>query len=173
MLETPFGKVRVLVSDEDWRPIEAGIAFIEKEVDERFPVDGRWLIEVRLTPQKVQRHIFTIRFTPSLTISDAEIETGEALELKSWYCGNLKLSLGAVDEDWLRALRKVELTEVEYLDYGITLRIDGIPAGEEFMLPFGVAWQEMQNLEEEAHHTWYMAAPADMYPPKWLQQEES
>lgn len=171
MLETPFGKVRVLVSDEDWRPIEADIAFVEKEIDERFPVDGRYLIEVRLTPQKAQRHIFTIRFTPSLKVSDSHVETGEHLELKSWFSSNFKWSLGAVDEDWLRALRKVTLTEVEYLDHGITLRIDGIPAGEEFMLPFGVAWQEADDPANE--NTWFAAAPADMYPPKWLEGEES
>lgn len=171
MLETPFGKVQVLVSDEDWRPIEADIAFREKEIEERFPVDGRWLIEVRMTPQETQRHVFTIRFTPSLIISDTDIETGEALELKSWFSGNLKWSLGAVDEDWLRVLRKVELTKVEYLDHGITLQIDGIPAGEEFMLPFGVAWRNSDDPEEA--NTWFAANPADMYPPKWLQQEEN
>lgn len=173
MLDTPFGKVRVLVSDEDWWEVQADVAFFEKEIDERFPVDGRYLIEVRMVPQQAQRHIFTIRFTPSLIISDAGVETGEHLELKSWFSGNLKLSLGTADEDWLRALRKVELSKVEYLDHGITLQIDGIPAGEEFMLPFGVAWQEMQDREEEEHHTWFAAAPADMYPPKWLQQEEN
>lgn len=170
-MDTPFGKVQVLVSDGEWREIETDLHVIEKDIDERFPVDGRRLIEVRLTPGKSQRYIFTIRFMPSLQISDAEVETGEHLELKSWFSGNFKWSFGAVDKDWLQALRKVTLTEVEYLDHGITLRIDGIPAGEEFMLPFGVAWQEADDPANE--NTWFVAAPADMYPPKWLEGEES
>ena len=170
-METPFGQLHILVSDEDWREIKSEVRVIEKESEERFPVDGRWLIEVRVTPPQIQRHIFTIRFTPSRTITDACVETGEYLELKSWFSGNFKWSLGAVDEDWLRALRNVKLTKVEYLDHGITLRIDGIPAGEEFMLPFGVAWRDSDDSEEA--NTWFAAAPADMYPPKWLKPDEN
>lgn len=170
-MKTPFGHVHILVSDEDWWEIKSDVRVIEKEIDERFPVDGRWLIEVRVTPQQIQRHIFTIRFTPSRTITEACVETGEHLELKSWFSGNFKWSLGAVDEDWLRALRKVKLSKVEYLDHGITLQIDGIPAGEEFMLPFGVAWRDSDDPEEA--NTWFSANPADMYPPKWLQQDEN
>ncbi|PKH08576.1 MULTISPECIES: hypothetical protein [Planomicrobium] len=171
-METPFGQLEIRVYVEDGEEVEADVQVIEQKIDEPFPVGGRYLIEVRVTPLKKQLHIFTIRFTPSKEITDAYIETGEHLELKSWISGNFKWSLGVVDEDWLRALRNVNLKDVEYLDDGISLKIDGIPAGEEFVLPFGVAWKEMQDRKEEEHHTWYAAAPADMYPPKWLQQEE-
>ena len=171
-METPFGQLEIRVYVEDGEEVEADVQVIEQKIDEPFPVGGSYLIEVRVTPLKKQLHIFTIRFTPSMEITDACVETGEHLELKSWISGNFKWSIGAADEDWLLVLRHVDLKDVEYLDDGISLKIDGIPAGEEFVLPFGVAWKEMQDRKEEEHHTWYAAAPADMYPPKWLQQEE-
>ena len=132
-MKTPFGPVLVEVKDADGNKVEADVQEFEKESDERFPVDGRYLIEVRMTPKVKQAYVFTISFEPEREITDADVETGEHLELKSW--------------------------------------LSEIPVGEPFMLPFGVAWQETENLEDA--NTWFMAAPADMYPPKWLQQEET
>lgn len=169
-METPFGQLEIRVYVEDGEEVKADVQVIEQKIDEPFPVGGRYLIEVRVTPLKKQLHIFTIRFTPSMEITDACVETGEQLELKSWISGNFKWSIGAVDEDWLRALRNVDLTEVEYLDDGISLKIDGIPPDEPFMLPFGVAWKESADLEDAS--TWFAASPSVMYPPKWLEQKE-
>lgn len=170
-MKTPFGRVLVEVKDADGNKVEADVQEFEKESDERFPVDGRYLIEVRMTPKVKQAYFFTISFEPEREITDSDVESGEDLELKSWLSGNFKWSLGAVDDEWLLALRKVDLTHVDYLENGIALQINGIPVGEPFMLPFGVAWQETENLEDA--NTWFMAAPADMYPSKWLQQEET
>lgn len=169
-MDTPFGRLDFSVNGKDGQEFEADIRVIEKEIDEFFSVDGRYLIEVRLTPQAAQSYRFTIRFEPFLTITDAYVETSEHLELKSWFSGNLKWSLGAVDDEWLLATRKVNLAEVEYLDNSITLRINGIPVNEPFMLPFGVAWKESNDPEDAA--TWFAASPAAMYPPKWLEQKE-
>ncbi|WP_341202122.1 hypothetical protein [Planomicrobium okeanokoites] len=169
-METLFGRLEFLVCGEDQKELEVDVQIIEQEIDECFLVDGRYLIEMRITPKKSQIYNFAIHFTTSRTITNAYVEAGEHLELKSWFSDNLKWSLGAVDEDWLRALRNVDLTEVEYLDDGISLKIDGIPPGEPFMLPFGVAWKESADLEDAS--TWFAASPSAMYPPKWLEQKE-
>lgn len=169
-METPFGQLEIRVYVEDGEEVEADVQVIEQKIDERFPVDGRYLIEVRVRPLKKQLHIFTVRFTPSLEITHAYVETGEHLELKSWFSSNFKWGIGAVDTEWLVSLRKVNLTDVEYLDDGITLRIGEIPVNEPFMLPFGVAWKESADLEDAS--TWFAASPSAMYPPKWLEQKE-
>ena len=169
-METPFGRLDFLVSGEDQRELEVDVKIIEQEIDERFPVDGRYLIEMRITPKESQIFNFAIHFTTSRTITYAYVETGEHLELKSWFSGDLKWSLGAVDKDWLWALRDVDLKDVKYFDDGILLRVGEIPAGEVFMLPFGVAWKKSADVEDVA--TWFAASPAAMYPPKWLEQEE-
>lgn len=168
MWKTPFGELVVEVCNGKMERVEAHTQSIEKEIEPRFLVDGRRLIEVTLQPEEREEFTFTCRFRPSLKITDSSIETGEFLELKSWYQDDFKWSIGAVDEDWLLSLRKVDLMEVEYLENGISLKIRGLAKDEPFMLPFGVAWKLLKDPAEEDIYTWFAASPADMYPAKWL-----
>ena len=172
MWKTPFGELMVEVKSDKMETAEAEIRLLEKEIEPRFSVDGRLLIEVALLPQEERELTFICHFQPSLQITDSSVETGEFLELKSWYHGDFKWSIGAVDEDWLLSLRKMDLKRVEYLENGIALKIGGLTKNEPFMLPFGVAWKTLKDPAEEDVYTWFAASPAAMYPPKWLEQLE-
>ena len=152
MWKMPFGELIVEVKDEKMAMVEAHIHLIEKEIESRFPVDGRLLIEVTLLPQEERELSFTCRFQPSLKITDSFVETGEFLELKSWYHDDFKWSIGAVDEDWFLWLRKADLRRVEYLENGISLKIGGLAKNKPFMLPFGVAWKTLKDPAEEGLH---------------------
>lgn len=166
-MKTAFGELLIEVNDEKGEAVTADVQFIEKETDPRFRIDGRLLIEITASPGQGTELTFICRFHTPFEITDSDVETGEHLELKSWYYDRMKWSIGTVDGEWLTAVRQVTLEKIGYLEDGISATLSEIPSGESFMLPFAVAWKTMADPEAEEHYTWFMASPADMYPPRF------
>ncbi|MBX0315271.1 hypothetical protein [Planococcus glaciei] len=165
-MKTAFGELLVEVKGAKGEEIEADIRCIEKKPDSRFPVDGRLLIEITVSPERVAKLTFSCRFHTAFKITGSDVETGEHLELKSWYHDKLKWRIGTVDGEWLAAFHQVTMEKIDYLEDDLSATLLGIPVNESFLLPFAVSWKTMKDPEAEDHYTWFMANPAEMYRPR-------
>ena len=90
MLTTPLGDIEIYI---DYRKVE----YTEKNIgvlDKLCPdVNGRYAIEVDFVPDgKV--HTISCKIKGFISSKEDGIESGERLELKSFYGGNTKLSIG-------------------------------------------------------------------------------
>ncbi|MCJ1909797.1 hypothetical protein [Planococcus ruber] len=155
MLQTPFGIVNVKVEPKDL--VKANFRVV------KLKTDGRYLIEAEVRTEYVQEIHFSCSFVPVITIVDTDVETGEWLELKSWMSGELKMCIGTVDDSWLQQSRNVKMSAVEYLENGLSLTIEGIRPNEPFTLPFGVAWKQIVEIEQDNFDVWVEAQPVSIY----------
>lgn len=167
-MKTPFGDVTVNVNRKDGSEVGKDIWIVKVGNEKKFPVDGRFLIETLIVPEMGEEYTFTCSFTPSIDITDEGVETGEWLELKSWYSGLFKWSIGTVDDEWLLAVRKVNANHAEYLEHSVSITISGFTGGKPFMLPFAVAWKETDGTSEQDVLTWLAADPSMMYVPDYM-----
>lgn len=145
MLQTPIGKLKILLNDDE---VDYKENFLQTET-KSFTVDKRVQIKFDRDIQLNNRSVIKFVFIndEDLTIKSC-IETGENLQLISFYFKNFKLSIG------MEELQSVKYT---YLVNGIQLEID-IPIVISEINTI-VAWVEMQDNDLEDSFTWYAADP--------------
>lgn len=145
MLRTPIGKLKILLNNDE-------IGYKEKKLltkTKNFTVDKRVQIEFAPNIQLSNENIIKFIFVNNGDVAIKScIETGEDLQLISFYYKNFKVSLG------MNELQSVKYT---YLENGIQLEIMSSLIISEIKTI--VAWLEMQDAELEDVFTWYAADP--------------
>lgn len=155
MLVTPLGEIIIFCNN---KKIEYKAVSIENDKT-CIDLDGRYLITLHIEPNgKKQKISCKIKmYTPS---SNDGIETGENLELKSFYKDKIKLSIGMEgDTGYL-------IDGIRYYDYDNNYLDDGV----EYVLleetvtdeyKFGIAWINNYTEDNDAQ-TWFGADPTMM-----------
>ena len=145
MLQTPIGKLKILLNEEE---IGYKENFLVPET-KSFTVDKRAQIQFAENIQLDSEDVinFIIEKQKGLEIRPC-IETGEDLQLISFYYQNYKLSIG------LEELKNIKYT---YLENGIRLEVRVSLKLEEINAI--VAWLKMQDADLEDTFTWYAADP--------------
>ncbi len=122
-------------------------------------IDGRFCIKVEFVPDG-ERHTISCRIKDHTPSDRDGIESGERLELKSFYKGRSKLSIGMEGEtgycaDGTRAFDTYDY-DTEYLDDGVQYVI--VENTNTTTYVFGIAW--IENVTEENDvQTWFGADP--------------
>lgn len=154
MLVTPLGEIEILIDDKAvlYHAIEC------KRDKTCADLTGRYAITVELLPDgkdhEIQCHI------KNHVVSDMDgIESGERLELKSFYHNSCKVSIGMEGEagylsDGTRAGSYDY--DNEYLEDGVSYITFSDTVTKDFV--FGIAWIEDVN-EENDVQTWFGADP--------------
>lgn len=155
-LETPFGKVKILIDD-----IEVTYCAVKKQPNERLcpNVVGRYHIDVDFAPDGKEHEIKCI--IEELSCSDRGPESGEMLECQAFYnTDNWKLSIGVECEtgfltDGRRWSERYDY-DARYLDNGMSYVI--LKETKEEHFKFGIAW--IDNVEDDHARdvqTWFAA----------------
>ena len=155
-LETPFGKVKILIDD-----IEVTYCAVKKQPNERLcpNVVGRYHIDVDFAPDGTKHEIKCI--IEELSCSDRGPESGEMLECQAFYnTDNWKLSIGVECEtgflpDGRRWSERYDY-DARYLDNGMSYVI--LKETKEEHFKFGIAW--IDNVEDDHARdvqTWFAA----------------
>ena len=149
-LLTPLGEIQIFI---DEKPVEYEAQFLNCE---RFCAD----LSVKYVPDG-QKHTVTCKIKGYIPSVNDEIESGERLELKSFYNGKTKLSIGTEGDSYYLS-NEIRISDYDY-DYDIAYLKDGM---EYEILPFtktedylfGIAWIENYN-DENSVQTWFGADP--------------
>ncbi|WP_110933549.1 hypothetical protein [Paenibacillus bouchesdurhonensis] len=189
MIIIPFGEIILKLhtySDEDLTEkinLKIEIVELEKEMHNFFMVDRRYKVDAFVTgiASFYQEVNIDCYFEPVIKITESSIESGECIDIKSWYCCNLKLSIGTEDQEMLftRAAYELEMPRryksffkeqrfdnciiintPEYLDHGIRVSFPDIMEVEKVKFTFGIAWLEMKDADTEDIYTWFAADPS-------------
>ena len=156
MLTTPLGDIEIYIDNKKARYTIRNIGVSEGLCPD---IGGRFCIEVLCKPDGKQ-HTITCRimnYTPS---EHDGIESGERLELKSFYKGKIKLSIGMEGDEgyYPDGTRVSDIYDYdnEYLKDGVSYLIMEHTKTTKYV--FGVAWIENVTTENEVQ-TWYGADP--------------
>lgn len=155
MLQTPLGEIIVFIDNE---PVQ-----YEAETE---PVDrsccpdlnGRYSITVDFVPDG-KSHTVSCRIKGHFPNEKDDIESGEWLELKSFYQENTKLSIGMEGEDlgYKNGMRMSAYDyDTDYLDDGVSYEIRTFTKTEKYV--FGIAWI-LDFTNENENQTWFGADP--------------
>lgn len=151
MLVTPLGEIEISV---DNKPIK--YAYKKIKCDKTCKdLSGRYSIIVDFIPDG-KEHIIACRIKSYTPSEKDECETGENLELKSFYQKNVKLSLGMegdtcyIDE---RNLSRYDYNN-DYITDGVQYCLLSFTKTERYL--FGIAWIENVN-ENNDVQTWFGA----------------
>ena len=90
MLITPLGDIEIYIDDKKIEYVERNIRISDKLCPD---VDGRYSIEVNFIPDR-KFHVISCKIKDYISSKEDGIESGERLELKSFYRNNTKLSIG-------------------------------------------------------------------------------
>ncbi|MDO5292729.1 MAG: hypothetical protein Q4F05_08265 [bacterium] len=155
MLLTPLGKIKILYDNEEIEYKALAIEY-DKSCTE---LDGRYLIRVSFKPDG-HRHIISCRIINYTPNTNDDIESGENLELKSFYKEKVKLSIGMEGDTgyFLNGMRLSEYYDydTEYLHDGVGYVVLETTTTDEYK--FGIAW--LNNCTEENDvQTWFGADP--------------
>ena len=90
MLTTPLGDIEIYIDDKKIEYGERNIRISDKLCPD---IDGRYSIEVNFIPDG-KIHAISCRIKDYISSKEDGIESGERLELKSFYRDNTKLSIG-------------------------------------------------------------------------------
>lgn len=156
-LVTPFGEIEILI---DGKAIEYNYKKLNPDSHCK-DVNGRHLIQVSFVPDG-KNHRISCRISGYKASGSDEIETGENLELKSFYKGNAKLSIGMEGDSGYINGERVSL----FYDYDNDYQDDGV---EYVVLPdtktqnyvFGISWLNCCH-ENNDVQTWFGADPTIM-----------
>lgn len=156
-LKTPLGDIKIYI---DGNLIDYKYYKIENEKN-CLELSGRYIINVYFEPDGNEHRISCCIGNYKKTSRD-EIETGENLELKSFYKDNIKLSIGMEgDTSYSKDLeREVNYYEYDngYLDNGVEYRLLKHTTKKFKNYTFAIAWIENYNKENEVQ-TWLGADP--------------
>lgn len=145
MLQTPIGKLKILLNEEE---IDYKEKFLVTEA-KSFTVDKRAQIQFAQSIQLSDGNVikFIIEKDTGLAINPC-VETGEDLQLISFYYQDFKLSIGMEE---LKNIKYVYLENGIQLEVRISMKLEEINAI--------VAWLKMQDADLEDTFTWYAADP--------------
>lgn len=156
MLTTPLGCIEIYIDRKRTEFMEKSIEVSDKLCPD---LDKRYSIEVNIIPDGKPHVIFCKikEYTPS---KEDKIESGERLELKSFYRENTKLSIGMEGEagyssDGIRASAIYDYDN-EYTENGVSYLIGEKTKTTKYV--FGVAWINNVTKENDVQ-TWYGADP--------------
>ena len=156
-LVTPLGEIDILI---DGREIEYDFQIVDVDSSCK-DVEGRYAIQVSFVPDG-REHIISCKIRDYKTSEMDDIESGENLELKSFYNGGAKLSIGMEgDSGYINGERISTIYDYdnEYQDDGVDYVILGVTKTQIFT--FGVAW--INNCTENNEvQTWFGADPTIM-----------
>ena len=152
MFSTPIGDIEIRI---DGRLAHFNGRSIKKDGTCE-DVSGRYAIYVDFKPDGIA-HSITCRILGHTVDKRDEIETGEWLELKSFYKGNIKLSIGMEgDVGYIGSERVSEYDyDNDYFDDGVSYEILPETMTEHFV--FGISWIEDPDTSERNCQTWYGA----------------
>lgn len=156
MLTTPLGDIEIYIDDKKIEYVERNI----RKPDKLCPdVDGRYCIEVNFLPDG-KSHVISCKIKDYISSKEDGIESGERLELKSFYRDNTKLSIGMEGEagcypDGTRASDVYDYDN-DYMDDGVSYLI--LEETKTTRYVFGVAWIENVTAENDVQ-TWFGADP--------------
>lgn len=154
MLITPLGEIEIIIDD---KPIPYSAKKLEKDKLCQ-DLDGRYSIEIHFVPDE-NEHTITCRIKSYSGSEKDGIESGENLELKSFYKNNVKLSLGMEgDSGYISGKRISDSYDYDngYWDDAVQYLILSTTKTHKYV--FGIAWIENCN-EDNDIQTWFGADP--------------
>lgn len=156
MLATPLGYIAIYIDDKKVDYIEKNIGISDQLCPD---VDGRYSIEVNFIPDgKV--HTISCIIDKYISSKEDGIESGERLELKSFYRRNAKLSIGMEGEagHYPDGTRFSDIYDYDndYMENGVSYLILEETKTTKYI--FGVAWIDNVTAENDVQ-TWYGADP--------------
>lgn len=156
-LVTPLGEIDILI---DGREIEYDFQTVDVDSSCK-DVEGRYAIQVSFVPDG-REHIISCKIRDYKPSEMDDIESGENLELKSFYNGGAKLSIGMEgDSGYINGERISTIYDYdnEYQDDGVDYVILGVTKTQIFT--FGIAWIDNCTENNEVQ-TWFGADPTIM-----------
>ena len=155
MLMTPLGSIQISIDGE---PIEYKERLVSN--DRTCPnLNGRYAISVHFKPNG-KEHFITCRIQSYVATDRDYVETGERLELKSFFKNDVKMSIGMEGETGYfpdsNRLSDYYDYDNEYLSDGVQFHIFSNTKTQDFV--FGIAWINVATSENEVQ-TWYGADP--------------
>ena len=145
MLKTPIGAIDILVNNAN-----ASISMAELEkTDRRFRVDGRYQVNIDVNNTGNSAWIDCLLNNKNQIAGG--IESGEGMEMISFQCNEVKLSIGTIS-----GLPGIKYC---YLNNGIRLEFDSNIGAQERQIQFFIAWLKINNPEREQIFTWFAADP--------------
>ena len=154
MLTTPLGDIEIYIDDKKIEYVERNI----RKPDKLCPaVDGRYSIEVNFLPDG-KFHVISCKIKDYISSKEDGIESGERLELKSFYRDNTKLSIGMEGDagyysDGTRASEVYDYDN-DYMEDGVSYLI--LKETKTTKYVFGVAWIEKVTTENDVQ-MWFGA----------------
>lgn len=156
MLITPLGDIEIYIDDKKVEYKEKNIAVSGNLCPD---VNGRYAIEVDFIPDG-KTHVISCKIKGHILSKADEIESGERLEVKSFYKGNTKLSIGMEGEAgyYFDGTRSSEIYDYDngYMENGVSYLIKEETKTTKYV--FGVTWIENATTENDVQ-TWYGADP--------------
>ena len=152
-LSTPIGNICIFIDD---KKINYEYEHVELDLTCR-DVAGRYRIQISFVPDG-QIHRISCRLQDYQASDQDEIETGENLELKSFYKGNVKLSIGMEGDIGYIDGKRISGYDYdnEYEKDGVSYSILSDTKTQKYV--FGISWIENYTVENEVQ-TWYGADP--------------
>lgn len=160
MLETPLGDMEVLIDN-----VSTVCEAVKINLDKTCPnLTGRYCIKIKFIPDGAPHEIACCIKGHVPTDRD-DIESGERLEIKSFYQERCKVSIGMEGDSgyYYEGPNLIRLDtydyDNEYLENGVKYVILPFTTTSEYL--FGIAW--LDNVSEDNDvQTWYGADPTQM-----------
>lgn len=157
-LKTPLGEIEIFIDNSK---IEYNYKKLENDCSCE-NLDGRYVIKVIFEPDG-NEHKISYRIKNYIATAEDDVETGENLELKSFFKNNIKLSIGMVgdtgyDVGGERVCNTFDYDN-DYLKNGVEYCLLNFTTTKEYK--FGIAWIENYT-DENKVQTWYGADPFTM-----------
>lgn len=155
MLSTPLGNIALLIDD---RPISYHAVKYGCDIT-CADLQGRYYIKVEFAPDG-QAHEIQCCLKNHIVSNRDGVESGERLELKSFYHKSYKLSIGTEGEAYYleNETRNYDYDN-EYTENGVKYIIR--PKTKTSVFVFGIAWIDNVNDDNDVQ-TWYGADPTLM-----------
>ena len=155
MLTTPLGEIEIYIDNKKIEYTEESCEIRESCPD----IDGRYFIEINFEPDG-KPHTISCKIREYIPSEKDDIEPGERLELKSFYKGSVKLSIGMEGEsgcysDGLQASQIYDYDN-EYMGDGVSYLIMKETKTTKYV--FGIAWIDNVTRENDVQ-TWFGADP--------------
>ena len=155
MLKTPLGNIIIQI-DNKTISYNAISAICDSTCND---LDGRYLICISFVPDG-RKHVITCYIEDYLPSEKDDIESGENLELKSFYAKSCKLSIGMEGESGYYAdgsrVSTVYDYDNEYTKNGVKYVI--LPETITHKYNFGIAWINNVTNDNDVQ-TWFGADP--------------
>lgn len=154
MLTTPLGDIEIYIDNKKIEYVERNIGILDKLCPN---VNGRYCIEISFIPDG-KFHAISCKIKDYISSKEDGIESGEQLELKSFYRHNTKLSIDMKGGDryYSDGTCASDVYDNDYMGDGVSYLI--LEETKTTRYVFGVAWIENVTAENDVQ-TWFGADP--------------